>query len=774
MLLRPKTALLVVIGALAACSGGGSGSATLGFSCASTDPRVICLESCNLGCSATGCANSDIAQNQIVILQFSEPIDENSVGPSSIRFRTPSGEQPVGEFFVVGKQVEFVPTLSISGGTTFFGFTAGETYTMTIPGGDTQPSVVRSTSGKPFERTLTCTLQVTRGIVDLNGVAPRATLIVPTQAQLDAAPLDTEIVLEFNEMIDATPFLSGTQSPVTFGVRRNREAAGGGWECDPASEQQVLGGTQALDFDAGRGISILTFTPAQQLPGNVCVEINVTDGVTDLSGRPAQPQAFTFRTLVTPLVEDSIVEDFDDAVFLDVDSSAAQWDGGFATFARIGGDGRHGPFSTALAVDTQTTVEGKRLFTMDTDNTVIPASNTSTGSAIAVTDGRFYFTNFIVPGDVRLQFLGSKPAMITATGRIEVVGHVDVAGAGNAFMPGNTQVLGQPGGLGGAGGGNGGNGGNRISQGQATTLPPVGGANASNQGQAGQDARLLAGHGYFSTATNSGGRGSTVFPASGLNSAVYYGGPTPSIHYSPSASAGGGGGGFVVPGGTGRVVSNNHAPFPGLLSQMGPQAPGGSAVQLFPFPPPSGIQRASEHFLVGGSGGGGTASHAALSLNLLPDKWTPGAGGGGGGGGIALRAGNSLRLAPGSKVLAFGGSAANSPPGGTSTAQVAPAGGGSGGSVVLQSGRLTDIGGLIDVRGGTGGTFNRSASAPPSGTNPPQGVVLGIEGGDGSDGFVRFEAPTAPPLSALATMQPPPVAANVAALTERDDLDACT
>ena len=52
-------------------------------------------------------------------------------------------------------------------------------------------------------------------------------MVVPTQAQVASAPRDTDIVLEFNEMIDATPFLSGTQSPVTFSVRRNRAAGGG-------------------------------------------------------------------------------------------------------------------------------------------------------------------------------------------------------------------------------------------------------------------------------------------------------------------------------------------------------------------------------------------------------------------------------------------------------------------------------------------------------------------------------------------------------------------
>ncbi|MFY9345822.1 MAG: Ig-like domain-containing protein, partial [Planctomycetota bacterium] len=515
---------------------------------------MICLQSCNLGCSTTGCSRSDIAQNQIIILQFSDAIDPATVSPSSIRFRTATGEQPVGEFFVNGNQVEFVPTLSISGGQTFFGFSAGETYTMTIPAGDTELAVVRSTSGKPFGKELTCSLASTLGIVDLNQIAPRATLLVPTADQLTAAPRDTEIVLEFNEMIDATPFLSTSQTPVTFSVRRNRLAAGGGYECDPNSNSQTLTGTQRLDFDAGRGVSTLSFQPAQQLPGNICVEVNVTDGVTDLSGRPAQPQTFTFRTIVVPLTETNTTEEFDNAQQLDADASAATWANGVASFARIGGDGRHGVFSTSLAIDTQTIVGGKNVYQFNTDNTVIPASNTTTGAAIAITDGRFYFSTMIVPSNVLLRFVGSRPPILTVAGRFEVLGDIDVSGGTIGLMPLSTAVAGQPGGSGGIFGGNGGRGGDKVSSLQATTT----GATAANNGVNGDDARLLGGHGYAAGAAGSGGRGSTVFPASGRNVDIYFGANSGAI-YSPTAAAGGGGAGFTAPGALGRVVTNNHS-----------------------------------------------------------------------------------------------------------------------------------------------------------------------------------------------------------------------
>jgi hypothetical protein len=845
-------ALLLGLGALAGCSGGGGGVGSIGFSCSDVgELQVLCLSNCNLGCSSTGCAQSNIAQNQTVIFQFSEAVDPGTVSPSSIRFRTASGDQPVGEFFVNGNQVEFVPTLAISGGQTFFGFAAGETYTLTIPGGE-QAAVLRGTSGKPFGRTLTCSLAATLGIVDVNGTAPRATMVVPTASQLTSAPRNTDIVLEFNEMIDATPFLAGAQSPVTFSVRRNRAAIGGGFECNPSSNAQPLGGAQSLSFDAGRGISILSFRPVQELQGNVCIEVNITDQVADLSGRPAQPQTLTFLTEVVPLVEQRRTENFQGPTMLDAENSAASWGGGTATFFPIGGDGSHGAFSLALAEDMQQTVDGKRLFTMDTDNTVIPPSNTTTGAALAVTDGRYFFTSMVVPSDVRLRFVGSKPPQITVAGQIDVLGHIDVAGfappvVGGLTIPPSTGMAaaGQPGGIPGAGGGAGGRGGDKVTAQQAQ----FGGAGPNTNGSDGEDAAVLAGHGYATSAIGTRGRGSPRFPASGLNANLIYG-TSSGVNYSPSATAGGGGGGFLQPGANGVVTSNNH-PDPGLAGvtatsagtdtitvagatwlpnryqgrqlttgastgtqvrsivantsdtitvatawsqppapgtftvgngtapnrdAMGPSAAGGSALQLFPFPAPSGLQRASAHFLVTGAGGAGAGSHGCLGLALLPtgtanDRWSPGCGGGGGAGAMSLRAGNQLRVGAAARLLANGGRAYDNTL--ATNSMAAPGGGGSGGSIVLQSGNVLDItGNLIDVRGGLGGIFNRSLGGNPAGT-PPNGANVQIAGGNGANGFVRLEAPALPPLTALAAMQPAATADNVGVLNERDLLVMC-
>jgi len=765
---------------LASCSGGAGGS-TGGaqvFNCAAGND-VLCLEACNLGCSDTGCQRTDIAQNEIIILQFSQPVDPLSVNSSSIRFRTAAGDQPVGEFFVNGNQVEFVPTLAISGGETFFGFAANVAYTMTIPGNSAES--VRSTSGKRFAKTLSCSLRSTRGIVDLNNSAPRATLITPTPSQLEQAPLDLDIVLEFNELIDATPFL-GSAGPVEFKVRRTRDTTdptdGIARECDPQSQLVPLAGTSDVVFDPARQVSIVTFRPSQPLQPNVCIEITVTSAVTDLSGRSAQAQQFSFETQTVELAEQPVVEEFTTQQFFDEDGSAATWGNGVATFAQIGGDGRHGTFKVAPTNDGSNypgvnwigLEGGKQTYVFNLNSITIPAANTTTGSAITVTDGKFFFDKMIVPADTRLRFTGSVPPVFTVAGRLEVLGDIDIAGRSIALAPSFVDVNGQAGAAGGIFAGSGGKGGDRSPGIGLVSVTACSGTN-------GQDARVPGGHSYSTTVANTGGRGSQLFPASGLNTDLLYPTPLPTLAYTPSCAAGGGGGGMLQAGLDGRVITNNHLnpaltpPAPPLPAAMGPSAPGGAALGFLLAPTAADLQQSSLHFLVGGSGGGGAGSQACLTPHTNR-KWVVGGGGGGGGGAIALRAGDAVRIGGAAKILANGGSTPNST-GATTFSQPIAGGGGSGGSIVLQSGRDVEVTGLLDVRGGNGGLYNRSANGAPSSTppsGPPNGATVQTTGGAGSPGFVRLEAPGVPTTSMIGSMQPPPVAANVGTLVEQDTL----
>ncbi|MGK0155173.1 MAG: hypothetical protein ACI9SE_002134, partial [Neolewinella sp.] len=94
-------AFLAFLLLMSACSGGGEKSTgNANFRCASGAVDVLCLQSCNLGCSETGCSRTEIAQNELVVLTFSEDIDPSTVSSSSILFRTPTGAEAVGEFLV--------------------------------------------------------------------------------------------------------------------------------------------------------------------------------------------------------------------------------------------------------------------------------------------------------------------------------------------------------------------------------------------------------------------------------------------------------------------------------------------------------------------------------------------------------------------------------------------------------------------------------------------------------------------------------------------------
>ena len=81
-------ACLPVLAALG-CGGGGGSGAPLRQGCSQQGSgSVLCLVRCNLGCTQTGCAISDIYQNQQIVLTFNQNIDPTSVTSSSVSLRT--------------------------------------------------------------------------------------------------------------------------------------------------------------------------------------------------------------------------------------------------------------------------------------------------------------------------------------------------------------------------------------------------------------------------------------------------------------------------------------------------------------------------------------------------------------------------------------------------------------------------------------------------------------------------------------------------------------
>jgi hypothetical protein len=187
-------ALVLATTPFMSCSGGGGGGGG-GFgssTSACSDPGAFCLVDCNLGCNFRGCGLTDIAQNQPLIFNFSREIDPASVGFGSISLKTGTGTEPVGNFFVEGATVTFVPDVLNIGGAAFFGFTAGETYFLEI-GGGASTTPLRSTSGDVLAEPIRCSVDVTLGVVDLDGKPPQVKVLSPiTESDV---PLNTTIVL---------------------------------------------------------------------------------------------------------------------------------------------------------------------------------------------------------------------------------------------------------------------------------------------------------------------------------------------------------------------------------------------------------------------------------------------------------------------------------------------------------------------------------------------------------------------------------------------------
>ncbi len=375
--------------------------------------------------------------------------------------------------------------------------------------------------------------------------------------------------------------------------------------------------------------------------------------------------------------------------------------------ALVGGDGHHGDFSTALGQDL-----GNGVFEIQTNNTTIPASQTSSGLAEQVTDGHFSFASFVVPAGVTVRFRGSVPAVVRVRGEVRIDGTLDAsADPLPAFFAGwSTAVdLGQDGGRGGPGGATGGRGGHRC----------LGFGPGSGQfhGQAGGDLRVAAGHALALAALGTGGHGAQLFPAHGNRALLQY---AVSSLLNGDLSAGGGGGGFRGPGGAGIAQ--------GFATGVNPGPSHAGGLSLVVPPVPSGIA-SLDYYQFGGAGGGGGGSHSFSSAHTLASQFRAGAGGGGGGGVLALRTGSSLTIGSTGRVLATGGD-------GQSYSVVggglpAPGGGGSGGSVLLQAASVLRNQGVVDVSGGTGSQI----------VNLPSFLAANSQGGIGADGLVRMESP---------------------------------
>ncbi|MDA1220727.1 MAG: Ig-like domain-containing protein [Planctomycetota bacterium] len=757
MLVRKLTlpTLLLAIVGLAGCSGGTAGG-TASPSC--TDEAAFCLVSCNLGCTITGgCAVTDIAQNQPLVFSFSQDVDPLSVDFTTFSLKTSSGLEPVGEFVVNGSTVTFVPEVRTVQGQTFFGFDANAEYVLSLTGGPNAPAALVSTAGDRLASDYRCNLRVSRGVIDLDQRPPTARLVTP--AVTTGASRNTAVVLEFSELIDGTSFFNSTgeDAPVIFRVGRPANGV-----CDA---NILLNGSPRLENDTIRGVTILTFRPPTELPAESCMRIEVTARVRDLAGTRATRQSFQFLVESGSVSERALEFSFDNDLQLDRGRSGGDWLAGEATFATVGGDGRHGEFRLE---------DGQRVtaqhFIWNTDSQLLTKKEDSfLNEEVTVTDGRYFFSTFELRAGQTLEFQGSRPAQIFVRGECiidgQILGNGEFRSGGHngrnsaSGAPGEGQV----GSAAGPGGGKGGNGAwGSDGLGDPTSPNNVATYNSFN-GYDGEDLNLPAGHAYSGQEVGTGGRGSVMWPAHGNQLTLIFGGI--GSDYAVEAVSGAGGAGFLIPGTNGVCLNagatTDFPPFPNTTpAHRGPNGAGGSAFPLLSFP--SNLV-SSNYFLVGGAGGGGGGSQATFarrSATTDPFKYRSGGGGAGGGGAILVRSGANLSIGALGRVEAKGGACAPSADSNSLglLGVPSPGGGGSGGSILLQTGRNIAQSGTLDVRGGNGAT------------NVFVGFfLLNQSAGNGSPGFVRLErAGSAPSLADLGTTLPAATTDSVGLLEEQD------
>lgn len=744
----------------AGCSGGSSGSSSARISCAGGES--FCIISCDLGCSQTGCAVNEIAENQRLRFNFSQDLDPASVNSASFSIRTVTGDAPEGDVSVSGNVLTFTPRVRTVNGISSFGFLRNETYLIAMPGGVSGSFGLTSRSGDRLAHEFLCTVVATRGIIDDDQQAPTALLVAPTN--LTAAPRDPTIILRFSELIDTTPLrgVLTAASPVRFTLLTTQEV-GGVYTCSPGSGTTLEGiPTLRTERVGSADVTVVEFQPSVLLPGLSCVKINVTADLRDLSGRAAIPAEFSFITEAGVPFPIDFLETFDSESKLDPLVSSGAWNG-VANPGLLGGDGRHGSFSYTIGSPLSASV-----YEIDAGSTVIPASRSLTGLEYTITDGKFYFTDFDLPAGITVNFVGDVPPQIWVRGSANIAGSLKLNGAtmhrfnsrGTTLASGPT-VAGQAGGAPGPGGGSGGRGGNEC---------PGTGPQPAYNGQPGEDVQVPAGHAYAGQTANTGGRGSTLMPANGLidNTITQ---PLISNLYRVSFSAGGSGGGFSGPGGTAALGTSPPAP---VQTIYGTPPVAGLAFDLSTMTIPTGVS-SLDFYMVGGSGGGGGGSHNYGTLwPATFDAYMAGAGGSGGGGTMALRVGGDLLVAGSGILEAKGGAGVlingrddNNTIANSDWGICSPGGGGSGGSILLQAGGDMEVFGLLDTSGGGGSSVGNV-------TGTTAVVNLSVHAGAGANGFYRLEAGGNLTVGGSGHVPPYTAGTNSGALTDRDDRVGCT
>ncbi|MCI0633257.1 MAG: Ig-like domain-containing protein, partial [Actinobacteria bacterium] len=371
-----------------------------------------------------------------------------------------------------------------SAGNPIFGFVAGRTYILEVPGTRIEPlgPHIRSTSGSSNSSHLECALVASQGINDARPGHPRVNVTVDRVTGYDAN--GDPISFEFNvpaqdaeNVYRATPIRMvfddvmnpGTlANPVTGFSTTILPFVDADGDITTDTDRVPLRGTFRLTIDQSALRTTVIFTPAGGLPSAGSDVANprrilvvLSPQITDLGGNQLiNPQTVVFTSEMIEFDPIVIDELFADGAREDAQRTGSVWGGGLSAPGLGGGSGRLGDLIVLPGVVVELDTDSEDFSGIGDPAVFNPINIIDRPANLVVTGGAFEFSRLRIDAGGILRFRGSRPARLFVRGEAVIQGLVDVSG-GSGILQNSSTRGGGPGGTPGPNGGAGGRGGSR-------------------------------------------------------------------------------------------------------------------------------------------------------------------------------------------------------------------------------------------------------------------------------------------------------------------------
>ncbi len=702
---------------LCACSGGGGAAADAAggdFVAEKTDPVNGAI----------------LFLNDAVSVDFSAPVDLDSASLTTMSFQvfdqngSALQELVTGNFNLAtrpgdaepGRRLQFVPSFPTNNTFSDGGFRAGRGYLVSLVGGNSPSTVLRSSTGKQLALPLTFRFSTRDGTQPAQlfrnpqtGGPARVGLEVTTATDLQNVPLalfgapPLEVRLHFDQALNP----ADTNVPVNL-------------DTDPLVRDESLKGRVFLEYHDPE------YDPLPDdytwIPADVEIERNDLTGAT-LALRPVGvlPNNATIRVIVEATLEDiagesNLADPTFNRVFGVLRTQSAfeqQWNGIVESFDTIGNVDLAAAFPETTAevgpgyLKAGFAFEGNETTRDYEPNTAEVVLNTAftqiaptTGLPFTVTGGVFNFRDVTIPQGVLVRGTGPNPMVWLCNGKFTVAGTLTVRGGDGARVDTlNSANFAKAGGVAGPAGGNGGDG-----TPSATARDQFGGSGRGPLQAAGKGGRggLISCSSACFSGNNGGGSGGGGGSMATQGDPHYRGTTPPALGTSGNnannAAANAfqqklGFGGTGCSGGSGTRTAYREGGLPGEKTLADTRRDNdfwGSGIRLDGTP----LRITGELAVPAGGGGGGGGGDRSPTQDCSTSGSTPagdnsGGGGGGGGGVLIVKALEEITILSTGKIIADGGNGGGGEQAGS--CNQGGGGGGAGGLVVLMSAKAIRI-----------------------------------------------------------------------------------